>query len=474
MALSDAVPAGRKGTVSPPTDLYAPICRTLAQPLWFALRGDRSRGLARDVERTLALPGEAMERDRVARLRALLVHARDTVPFWRERMRAAGMDPEATTRPEDLRLLPALTRADVTGSPKDLLSSAFPIEDLVEVRTGGTTSAPVPFLQTRAHVAEKDAAAIALKRRMGWDLGVRHAALWGAAQDAPPLGRDVLRRTKHRFVERFVTRSLYLPAGDLSEAHLDAYAERLRRFRPAALQAYPSAADLLARRLLARGDRLTVPIVLLTAEPVFDDQRARVADALGAEVFSFYGARECGWIASECVGAHRLHVNTAGVHVEAEADGRLLVTDLVNFAMPLLRYEIGDRGAMDGSPCPCGDPRPVIARLEGRQNDVFTLPSGRRVPGVAFDRMLRWGLGIVEWQLVQEDPAAVRVRYVPAASFVEADLATLRGRLDAQFSGEVRLDFERVARIEPEANGKVRACIVRIAEGGARSSEAAS
>jgi phenylacetate-CoA ligase len=289
---------------------------------------------------------------------------------------------------------------------------------------------------------------------MGWAPGVRAAFLWGASQDAPGGGRPRLR-------DRLVHRSLYLPAGDLSPEKIDRHLHALRRFRPKVLQAYPSAADLLARRLLERGERLDVPVVLLTAEPVRFDQRERVTQAFQAEVFTFYGARECGWIASECALEHRLHVNTACVLLEEE-DGALLVTDLVNHAMPLIRYEIGDRGALAKEPCPCGDPRPVLERLDGRENDVFALPSGRRVPGVALDRWLRWGTGVVEWQLVQREPDALDVRYVPSASFGDADLETLRRRLDEAFGGELRLRFHRVERIEPGRNGKVRACLVEL------------
>ncbi len=155
--------------------------------------------------------------------------------------------------------------------------------------------------------------------------------------------------------------------------------------------------------------------MVLTAEPTLPAQRERVGETLDAEVFTFYGARECGWIASECPEEHRLHVNTAGVHLEALDDGRLLVTDLLNPAMPLLRYEIGDRGALDLEPCPCGDERPVLARLEGREVDVFLLPSGRRVPGVLADvRGLGFeSYGVLEAQFVQETLTRLDVRYVP-------------------------------------------------------------
>jgi phenylacetate-CoA ligase len=259
--------------------------------------------------------------------------------------------------------------------------------------------------------------------------------------------------------ERHVLRSLWLPAGDLSDARLDEHAARLTAFRPRVLQAYPSAADLLARRLLARGERVAVPIVVLTAEPVLAEPRARIAEAFRARVFAFYGARECGWIASEGASCPSLHVNTAGVHVDVGEDGRLLVTDLVNRAMPLIRYEIGDLGALRDAPCPCGDPRPVLAALSGRTADAFRLPSGRVVPGVSADRHGPFGLGIVEWQMVQRG-GVLLFRYVPGGPFRPENLEVLRRRLDAFFFGELEVRFERVERIAPGPNGKLRTCVV--------------
>jgi phenylacetate-CoA ligase len=256
---------------------------------------------------------------------------------------------------------------------------------------------------------------------------------------------------------RFVEGSLWLPAGDLSDAALDAHLARLARFRPDVLQGYPGATDALARRA-GNAPPLRVPIVVLTAEPVLPAQRERIAAAFGAEVFTFYGAREVGWIASECAGRRRLHVNTAGVHLEAAPDGGLLVTDLENLAMPLVRYAIGDRGALDPAPCPCGDPRPVLDRLEGRECDVFTLPSGRRVPGLLLDvRGLQWEApGVLEAQVVQTAPAALLVRWVRAANFAEGDLETFRGYLDDVLRGEMAIAFEETDRIAPGPNGKVR------------------
>ncbi len=320
----------------------------------------------------------------------------------------------------------------------------------------------MPFRQTRQAVAWKDAASYVLKRRMGWRLGHRCAFLWGAAQDGPPEDLDWAHRTKEAAVRRLVDRSLWLPAGELSDARLDEHAERIERFRPHVLQAYPSAADLLARRLLSTGRRLHVPITLLTAEPVLPEQRERVRQALGSDVYTFYGARECGWIAAECV-EHRLHVNTACVLLERDDDGSLLVTDLVNRAMPLIRYEIGDRGTLDPVPCPCGDPRPVLGAVDGRLNDVFTLPSGRRVPGVVADlRAYRVGLGVLDAQLVQPELGVLEVNWVASPQYQPGDEEVMAARLRRMFFDELEVRLNRVDRLRPSPNGKVRYCISRV------------
>lgn len=443
-------------------DPWAPLRRHVLEPLLDRWYGRKTRAYLHVVERRLSLPRDAMQEANLHALRSLLLHARDTVPLYRERMADVGFDPARMRRASDLARLPVLTRDDVGGRPAELLSEPFRGRPLVEARSGGTTSAPVPFMQPASAVWRKDAAAILLRERMGWRGGDRAAGLWGAVEDLPGGVRDLRGRLKHAVLQR-VEPMLWLPAADLSDARLDSFAERLRQHAPVVLQAYPSAADLLARRVLARGGALSIPLVVLTAETVFPAQRERIAAAFGARVHAFYGAREVGWIAGECAREGRMHLNTDGIHLEVDADGRILVTDLVNRAMPLIRYAVGDRGALAEGACPCGDPRPVLSALHGRVNDVFVLPSGRRVPGSICDvRNYQLVDGIVETQLIQDVVERLEVRWVAGANYRPEHLDTLRRFLDGTFGGELTYDFKRVARIEPEPNGKTRYCISRL------------
>jgi len=380
-------------------------------------------------------------------------------------MREAGLDPDTLEHPAQLEALPRLTRGEIAARSDSLRSSLYR-EDalLVPIVTGGTSGVPLRLWQDADAEARKDALTCVCRERMGWIAGVKSAFLWGAATDLPDPGLSALRRAKERLLGSVLPRSLLLSARNLDAEHLDRVAERLRRFRPHVLQAYPSAADALARRLIERGEHLEIPLAVLTAEPVLPEQRERVARALGANPLSFYGSRECGWIAAECPSGHQLHVNTLGCYVETAPDGALLVTDLLNRAMPLIRYDLGDQGRLATAPCPCGDPRPVLAAIEGRTVDVFRFRSGRRVSAVVADMRPahQRAIGLVDVQLVQEDLDHVTVNYVPGEGFSEPELASYLAFLHALFGGEVRLRAQRVARIEPEPNGKVRHAVCRV------------
>lgn len=439
------------------------IVRT-AQRLLAWRRGRRGGRYVAEYEQRYSQSRAALAESGRRDLEALLLHAYTTVPYWGRHMREAGVGPADFASADVLERLPVLTRDVALEHTDELLSSAHPRDTLVQMRTGGTTGDPLPLLYDPPSADRKDGLAEVLRHKMGWFAGARAAYLWGAAQDMPSPDRPWHKRVKEDFVLERIERMLLLPANRLSPDDFPRHLERLLRFRPDVLQGYPSATDHLARWLLARGDTLEIPVVILTAEPILDEQRVRIAKALQANVLTFYGSRENGWIASECPSEHRLHINTAGVHLERFEDGRLLVTDLLNRGMPLIRYDIGDRGVLAAEPCPCGDPRPVLERLEGRTLDVFVLPSGKLVPGVVPDiRGLHVDrAGVIDAQFVQNDLHTLDVYWVAGPDCDAEALERFRAYVDHCFEGELEMCLHQVERIEPEANGKVRGCICRV------------
>jgi phenylacetate-CoA ligase len=229
---------------------------------------------------------------------------------------------------------------------------------------------------------------------------------------------------------------------------------------------YPSALSTLAQAVLETGRQdLKMTAVITNAEPVYDFQRAVIAKAFKCPVRESYGMAEIVVAASECASS-RLHLWPEVGWVEvmerneslAEgASGDLVCTGLLNVDMPLIRYNVGDRGSISpGSEnCRCGRGLPEISRIEGRANDVLVAPDGRRVYWL---NPVFYGLPVREAQIIQERIDKLRVRYVPTDDVSPQTERSITERLHARM-GTVEILMERVNAIPRGANGKFRAVI---------------
>ena len=454
-------------TPPPPSHGTTPFFGRIVRPLIERRRGMRHGRFVPYYARFFRCTPEELRNRQLHDLRAILRHAKAACPFYARRFADAGFDPEQVSSIQDLRAIPTLARHDILDHVDDMVSTVHDKAKLITRKTGGTVNVPIPFFQDQEAIARKSALERVFRAAMGWQQGMRTAWVWGAAQDVPAKDRPWLQALKEDWVNRHVFRELDLDAGALSDEQLDQHLEALGRFEPHALQGYPVATDLVAQRALARGIRLHIPLVILTAEPVIPAHRERIGEAFGANVLSFYGSRENGWITYDHPETKEMLINTAGIVLESDPEtNELYVTDLLNRGMPLIRYEIGDRGRLSSEPARCGDPRPVLASVDGRTADVVILPSGARVPGVVADYR---GLvldpeGFTDVQLVQRDLHTMDVYYVPGPDFKQAALDVYIDRMGRYFLGELEFRTHAVERIEPGPNGKVRSLISMVSE----------
>jgi phenylacetate-CoA ligase len=140
--------------------------------------------------------------------------------------------------------------------------------------------------------------------------------------------------------------------------------------------------------------------------------------------------------------------------------GEVVLTGLVNYAMPLIRYRVGDTASFATESCPCGRGMPVVAEIGGRLDDiVYTRERGFLG---RLDPVLKGVRNIVESQLEQESLDLLRVRFVPAAHFTVEDLQVLESNLRARVGRGIHLEFICMDRIPRSANGKFRFVISRL------------
>jgi phenylacetate-CoA ligase len=447
-----------------------PLLRRLAYD--FVLRRDGLAGWNTHRRRFHTLAGSTAEEarlDALDSLRRLLAHAHATVPFYRDAWKAAGFEPSASTTFADLVRLPLITKDDIRYRKAEMVSSAYDPRHLQLDYTGGTTGTQTSFYRDRECTVARFGRQWGVLERAGYRPGDRRALIWGARADLPATTTAAL---KHR-LRRYASSDEVLSCAVMSRSDLREYHRRLLGARPSVIYGYPNAIEQFAAFI--RAERLTpisVRRIFCAAERLHERQRRLFEDAFGADVFNLYASREHGVAAFECARHDVFHVDTGSVYVEILRDGRpaapgetgeLVITDLLNYGMPLIRHATADLGVASAGPCACGSPFPTFAALEGRVADVVYRPDGSTVAGLILADLLADHPSIVEAQFVQHDRASLDV-YLVMTSGEIADITTEVARQVRSLVGpELRLDIHRVRRIPRNPrSGKYQEVISRL------------
>lgn len=398
-------------------------------------------------------------------LARLLHRAARQVPYYREmwaKRRQAGDRASA----DYLENWPILRKETLRSTPKAFVVDDYPLNKLYRERTGGTTGTPLEIYLRRSTMQQWYAMYEARIRR--WhDVSIndRWAILGGQmvapfAQTTPPF-----------WVRNFALNQLYLSTHHLASQNAKAYLEQLHRYKPTHMVVYPSSANVLAHHLLALG--LTPPaslrVIFSNSEMLTQPQRETIEQAFGCPIVNTYGMGEFAAGGSEAKdGVFYLWPDVGLIEtVGDESDevlsegeiGRFVVTGLLNQDMPLIRYEVGDRGVIG----PASDNRmfalPTIDKIEGRLNDLIVTADGRKIFWL---NPVFYNLPIQESQIVQHDLQTIEVKIVSSA---QEDLeSTIISRLQLRVGETVNVRVERVEKIERTQFGKLRAIISHVTQ----------
>ena len=370
-----------------------------------------------------------------------------------------------------------LTRNDIAQHLTELQSHDYDRESLHEAATGGTTDTPVPILRDQESVFEKAAIHLRFNAWAGFLPGDKVFYLWGAQQDYSKNPS-----WKWRLYDRHLMRRIWAPISILNPTVFESHRIMLNKLRPKIVYAYPTPLALFCEYLRdSRVDFHRPTSAICTAEPLFPQQRKVIEEVLGCRVFEQYGSREFGMIAAECEQHNGMHVNPASAYLEflplenSETPGlcELLITDLCNHGMPLIRYRVNDCVLRGPEKCACGRGYPLVDRIIGRTGDVFQLSNGDRIPGVAFtNRVLKVCPGLAKTQIIQETLNQFRIRYIPGPTFSMGDLELLRSNLRRFVPDDLVWTFEQVSEIPTERSGKTRFCISRVTQSDRTTSDA--
>ena len=400
------------------------------------------------------------------RLTALLLHAWEQTEYYREILSDCSVVRDGEVFLDNFSKIPFLTK-DILGEEGARLKARVLPPGRTEFlnRTGGSTGQPCEYWQDSVYDAGNMADKLFHFEQMGKALGEPEMKIWGS-------DRDLMRDTSGLAVKirNFVYNRRVENCSLLSDERIDEIVDSVNRFRPRLIWGYIDGMFAISEYVLKKGLKIHAPAAVFCGGGTFFPlMQEAIEKAFRCPAINYYGSREMGAVACRCESGGSMHITSHTHVVEVvdsaenpifDQDGDLILTSLTNYAMPFIRYKIGDRGCMASKMCSCGQGFPILTSVSGRSMESFITSEGALVSPIFLITMigtsLRAGL-IKKFQLIQEDFALVRLKVIPATddrSEIDEALNTIDGKLRKMMGDGCTIEHEFVEVLPRTPSGK--------------------
>ncbi|MGC1239927.1 MAG: AMP-binding protein [Acidimicrobiales bacterium] len=404
------------------------------------------------------------------KLGRLVQHCYENVPFYTQAFNELGLRPGDIRTIEDLQKLPILSRDLLRTRQQDLLSTTADRKSLQTNFSSGSTGVRAEFVQDeefrmwmRAHQLRT------YEWCSGWQLGEPFVLLWGS---------EIYWKLKSvsKSFENLLSNRREFSTFNLSPTTIERFLQQLIRFQPALVSTYANAMHLIARA--AEENNLKIDglrAVQGTSEPMPPELRKNIERAFGCETFDKYGMRETNIVSHEAPTHDGMLIQSENVIVEIIGEngevcpvgtpGRVVVTTLNNFAMPLVRYETSDIASLLYGSSKCGLPFPRMSSVVGRQQDLILTPNGDHVDAYLFSYLLM-SMSEIHWfQVEQRELESLILRVYCPLGLPVTRVDEIRERIKRHTRYPFSIDVETLSQMPESSTGKFRLCISNLKDG---------
>jgi phenylacetate-CoA ligase len=439
---------------------YQRFCHRVLLPLADAALGQHVAPIFDELLAFQWLPIGEIDRYRAERLHALLRFSVEKVPFYRRAFQERGLRPEDISGPAALKQLPVLTKKHLRDDFDELRVAGF-TGPAYEMKSSGSTGAQTTVLIDRPCNDEVFATQLLFWSWGGFAMGQPHL------QTGMSLNRGTTKRLKD-----LMFRCTYTSAFDLTDRAMEATVRHIDRTGIRALFGYASSIYVLARYLERQGLQRKMSSIFTWGDSLFPHYRELIERVFLCRVNDCYGLGEGLQCAAQCEHHDALHeamhgvimeiVDHAGMPVPPGVLGRVVVTRLAPGPMPLIRYDTGDVAHFVEGPCACGRALRRVSRVQGRATDIVTTPAGDRLIVHFFTQIFEMVPQIAQFQVRQDRPEAITIRYVRASGFDAAVLEGIKREIAKNCVYPLEVTFVEVEDIPLEKSNKRRFVISTI------------
>jgi phenylacetate-CoA ligase len=335
------------------------------------------------------------------KLRALIKHAYDNVFYYTEVFKRLGLIPEDIKTTDDLYKLPILTKEDIRKSFKNgsIIARNIPTRKMLLSSSSGSTGEPLQYYITKEVDSFNKACGIRGWYWMGYRLGDKYIKL---SQNP----RGTIKNIQDKF-----NNCLYLFAQQLTDDNFSKIVDQINKFKPLVIRGYPDPMLFLANYIIKNNINIYFPrSIATTGNILFDKYREKIEQTFNCKIYDSYSC-EGGANVSECNTHECYHSSMEyaiteilkdGKEVENGEEGRVITTDLVNYAVPFIRYDTQDYVTKSKQKCSCGKDLLAIDNINGRDSDILVTPSGKYLIVHNFTGYFEWIDSIDQFQIRQD------------------------------------------------------------------------
>jgi phenylacetate-CoA ligase len=391
-------------------------------------------------------------------LRNLLLHAYKNVPYYSRILKENQVIKNGNVDLSKFKNIPILTKEIIRN--EKITSKEYSTRKWYYNTSGGSTGEPISFIQDEQYERWFRASTdFYFKDMHGFDLGkAKQIQLWGDYEDLFQ-GKINLKEKIYNLLANI----LILNTLTLSEKNLNDYIKTINSYKPDLILGYATSLYELSLYAEKRKLKLFTPkIVVSSAELLRDDMRKKIENVFGMKIYNFYGSREVASLAGECKDG-LMHIFSFNNLIEIldennrpvkdGEEGKIIVTNLHNYSMPLIRYEIGDIAILGPKICSCGNITPSLKKVIGRITDQFVREDGSKFSGLAFTLHFTkdW---IKMFQVIQEDFKKIKILIVKKNNANEADMKEIESKLRFLLGTDCKIEWNFVDHIPKTKRGK--------------------
>lgn len=439
--------------------LTAALIRHTVVPLWALWERSPYLRHLEHLRRDQYKTAEQITREQQQKLSRMIEYAYVNCSYYRDIFSRVDSSPAAVTN--QFTNIPLLHKSDIRQNKERMCAVNFPKEKLVPKKTSGSTGVSLELFMDVDCSEWRRAAALFRNSWTGWQLGEKTAAVWGN----PPPAQNWRAFLRNALLERCI----YLDTLGMTEEDMRDFLLRIEQYKPTLMMGHAYSLYYFAKFVekQSRPIQLQLKGIISTAMMLYPWQREVIERVFGCKIFERYGCEEVSLIASECEAHRGMHINTDSLIVEflkddgqpaaAGEEASVVVTDLMNYGMPVIRYKIGDRAVYSDEPCSCGRKTLLITKVTGRDADFVMTPERKIISGISLTENFSLKIpGVEQMQIDQHALNHLKIKIVRDKDFNDNSARILRELCLKTFGAVMQCDVEYVDKIPQEKSGKYR------------------